>query len=98
MIRRPITYISEFAEVVGFIIRLAKPVCRQISMLSHVNGELDADGAEAVGLEVSQSMGDLQVNIKGVDVLDAEAQELLSRGIARLTYSIIRAVRLGRTS
>ena len=95
-VRRPLTYVSEFSSIVIFIIALARPIVRQVAMLSHVNGEVNAEGAEEIGLEVSESLGDLRVNIKNIDVLDKEAQELLARGVARLTYRVIQAVRDGR--
>jgi len=95
-VRRPLTYVSEFSSIVIFIIALARPIVRQVAMLSHVNGEVNAEGAEEIGLEVSESLGDLRVNIKNIDVLDKEAQELLARGVARLTYRVIQAVRYGR--
>ena len=95
-VRRPLTFVSEFNSIVIFIIALARPIVRQVAMLSHVNGEVNAEGAEEIGLEVSESLGDLRVNIKNIDVLDKEAQELLARGVARLTYRVIQAVRYGR--
>ena len=95
-VRRPLTCVSEFSSIVIFIIALARPIVRQVAMLSHVNGEVNAEGAEEIGLEVSESLGDLRVNIKNIDVLDKEAQELLARGVARLTYRVIQAVRYGR--
>ena len=95
-VRRPLTYVSEFSSIIIFIVALARPIVRQVAMLSHVNGDLDAEAAEEIGLEVSEGMGDLRVNIKNIDVLDKEAQELLARGLARLTYRVIQAVRYGR--
>ena len=95
-VRRPLTYVSEFSSIIIFIVALARPIVRQVAMLSHVNGEVNAEGAEEIGIEVSESLGDLRVNIKNIDVLDKEAQELLARGVARLTYRVIQAVRYGR--
>tara|TARA_R100000664_G_C2725997_1_gene117972 strand:- start:115 stop:408 length:294 start_codon:yes stop_codon:yes gene_type:complete len=95
-VRRPLTYVSEFSSIVIFLIALARPIVRQVAMLSHVNGEVNAEGAEEIGIEVSESLGDLRVNIKNIDVLDKEAQELLARGVARLTFRVIQAVRYGR--
>lgn len=94
-VRRPITYVSEFAVIITHIIGIARPIVRQVAMLMSVDGKLDAEEAENIGMEVSESLGNVAINIKGVDVLDAEAQELLARGLARLTYHVIQAVRYG---
>ena len=95
-VRRPITYISEFAVIIGHIIQIARPIVRQVAMLMNVDGKLDPDEAENIGMEVSENMGDVAINIKGVDILDREAQELLARGLARLTHAVIQAVRYGK--
>ena len=64
-VRRPITYISEFAVIIGHIIQIARPIVRQVAMLMNVDGKLDPD-------------------------------ELLARGLARLTHAVIQAVRYGK--
>ena len=95
-VRRPITYVSEFAVIITHIISIARPIVRQVAMLMSVDGKLDPESAENIGLEVAESLGDVRINIKGIDVLDEDAQELLARGLARLTFRVIQAVRFGR--
>ncbi len=95
-VRRPITYVSEFAVIITHIISIARPICRQVAMLMSVDGKIDADEAENIGLEVATQMGDVSINIKGIDVLDHESQELLARGLARMTFAVIQAVRYGK--
>lgn len=96
-VRRPITLVTEFGTILIHIIGIARPVVRQVSMMASLDGELTVDLAEELGLEISEGMGPMEVRIKGFDVLDNPSQELLARGIARLTFRIIQAIRAGRT-
>ena len=60
------------------------------------DGQVSADEAEAIALAASQDAGDvLTVKVKGVDIVDAEAQDAAAKFAGRVTRNLVVALRGG---
>lgn len=59
------------------------------------DGEITSDEADSIGESVAKSLGDIQIKVKGRDVMRMPAQKLVCRGLARIIRQIIIAKKEG---
>jgi hypothetical protein len=76
------------AQLPGVILEVTRTLQRSLG-----DGKITADEAEAAARDASRAAGDLlDVKVKGVDVVDAEAQELLFGFVGRIAANATRVL------
>jgi hypothetical protein len=55
------------------------------------DGEITSKEADEIGLTVAKTLGDIQIRVKGKDVVHMPAQKLICRGLARICRQVILA-------
>jgi hypothetical protein len=55
------------------------------------DGEITSEEADEIGLTVAKSLGDIQIRVKGKDIVHMPAQKLICRGLARICRQVILA-------
>lgn len=80
------------AKVPAFVFEVARKVIDDVTD----DGHLDPDTAEATARAASAEAGDLlKLKVKGVDVVDEDAQADLAAFVARVTVALVEALRPG---
>lgn len=59
------------------------------------DGEITSEEADEIGRTVAISLGDIQIKVKGRDVMRMPAQKLVCQGLARIIRQIIIAKKEG---
>ena len=60
-------------------------------MNAMADGEITAGEADEIGESVAKTLGDIQIRVKGKDVVHMPAQKLICRGLARICRQVILA-------
>ena len=55
------------------------------------DGEITSEEADDIGTAVAKTLGDIQIRVKGKDVVHMPAQKLICRGLARICRQVILA-------
>ena len=65
---------------------------------ANADGVITSDEAAKIGGAVSREIGDIRINYRGVDVLDAKAQREILRGVARIVQASVAVARAGNAT
>jgi len=84
----PIEIVSALARFYG----AAQGIYDALEMAME-DGEITSDEADEIGETVAKGLGDIQIKVKGRDVMRMPAQKLVCRGLARIIRQVILAKR-----
>ena len=83
------------AHLFGAIIQLlpaAGEVYKQISDALE-DGEVSAEEARALGIEAANRLGNIQIRVRGKDILHMAAQREIMGGLGRISRQLVLALR-----
>ena len=85
---------SVVLQSIGVVWQLVGPLTSVVEQLTSIDGDLSGEDARDIGYEVSDTLGDMQIRVRGRDILHRPAQREILGGLARIANQLVRVNRL----
>jgi len=83
------------SAAIKLILGLASHVPAVVSIVFDAasDGDVTVEDAQTIAARASAELGDLRVNVRGVDIVDNKAQRQLSKALGRIGWNLAQALK-----